>query len=106
MSLRPAHLAALPLLLAACGDEPVAPEAFAEACPLREPVRLAAPGDGWQPGPNRVYPFRLLGDRLLYSFDESAAADPAFWLVHRCGGAPGRFTTFVPGTVLPFALAT
>jgi hypothetical protein len=106
MSLRPAHLAALPLLLAACGDEPVVQEPFAAACPLQAPVRLAAPPDGWQPGRTRVYPFRALGDRILYSFDGPADTDPGYWLVHRCGGAPRRFTTFTPGTVLPFALET
>lgn len=106
MPLRPAHLAALSLLLAACGEDAVAPESFAAACPLREPVRLAAPPDGWQPGPARVYPFKQLGDHLLYSFDGAGDVDPGYWLVHRCGGAPQRFTTFTPGTVLPFALDT
>ncbi|MFZ6180511.1 hypothetical protein [Nannocystis pusilla] len=106
MSLRPAHLAALSLLLAACGEDAVAPESFAAACPLREPVRLAAPPAGWQPGPARVYPFKQLGDHLLYSFDNAGDPDPGYWLVHRCGGPPERFTTFTPGTVLPFALAT
>ncbi|MCY1012885.1 hypothetical protein OV079_46590 [Nannocystis pusilla] len=106
MSLRPAHLAALSLLLAACGEDVVAPESFAAACPLREPVRLAAPPAGWQPGPARVYPFKQLGDHLLYSFDNAGDPDPGYWLVHRCGGPPKRFTTFTPGTVLPFALST
>jgi hypothetical protein len=106
MSLRPSPLFALPLLLAACGDEPVVQEPFTEACPLHAPVRLAAPPDGWQPGATRLYPFRALGDRLLYSFDDFADVDPGYWLVHRCGGAPRRFTTFTPGTVLPFALET
>ncbi|WAS92339.1 hypothetical protein [Nannocystis punicea] len=106
MSLRPSHLAALPLLLAACGEDVVAPESFASACPLVEPVRLAAPPAGWQPGASRVYPFKQLGDRLLYSFDGPSDPDPGYWLVHRCGGPPQRFPTFTPGTVLPFALAT
>ncbi|PCC72476.1 hypothetical protein SAMN02745121_01653 [Nannocystis exedens] len=106
MSLRPAYLAALPLLLAACGEDAVAPESLAAACPLHAPVRLAAPPDGWQPGPARVYPFKQLGDRLLYSFDDAGDPDPGYWLIHRCGGAPRRFTTFTPGTVLPFSLET
>ncbi|MCY1066096.1 hypothetical protein OV090_15055 [Nannocystis sp. RBIL2] len=106
MSLRPAHLAALSLLLAACSEDAVAPESFASACPLHEPVRLAAPPDGWQPGSARVYPFKQLGDRLLYSFDNAGDPDPGYWLVHRCGGPPRRFTTFTPGTILPFALET
>src|SRR5690606_14279996 len=71
MPLRLAHLATLPLLLAACGDERVAPEPFVSACPLVAPVRLAGPPAGWSRRPTRTYPFRALGDRLLYSFSRT-----------------------------------
>jgi hypothetical protein len=106
MPRRTTHLATLPLLLAACGDELVAPDPLVSACPLVAPVRLAAPPAGWSRRAARTYPFRVLGDRLLYSFDEPDDPDPAYWLVHRCGGAPRRFTTFVPGMRLPLALDT
>src|SRR5690606_2950371 len=106
MPLRLAHLATLPLLLAACGDERVAPEPFVSACPLVAPVRLAGPPAGWSRRPTRTYPFRALGDHLLYSFDEPDDPDPAYWLVHRCGGAPRRFASFTPGMTQPLALET
>lgn len=99
-------LVGIVLLIAGCHDGSIAPESFASACPLTAPVRLAAVPEGWQPRPGRRYPFRALGDRLVYSFDEFDDPDPAYWLVHRCGGEPERFESFVPGSILPFALET
>ncbi len=89
--MRPPRRAWVLACVLGCNDAPapVAPEGPADACPLEEPVRLAAPEPGWQRDPQLLnYSFSRVGERWLYSFDPISGADVRYWLVDRCGGEP------------------
>lgn len=97
MSLRARWLA---LSLLACDPAPAAPAPGpADACAATSPVRLAAPPAGWRPEATYQYRFRLLGDRIAYTFDPPDLPDRTFYTIDRCGGAPARLP-LPPGSEL------
>jgi hypothetical protein len=91
-------------LLAACIAGP--PATTEDACPITEPVLLAAAPTRWSPSVTTYYDFFADGDHILYTFDPPTAGGRTYWHKRRCGGEPERFPSLLPGLHHPFTIDT
>lgn len=106
MSLRPAHIAALPVLVAACQEpEPRVPEALAAACPIAEPARLVAAPPGFVADLDTWYGLHVFGDHILFTFDRLDDPRRAYWHLDRCTGELAPYPSLAPGLHNPYAIA-
>lgn len=96
----------LPLLtiLTACSDEVVIDSNA--ACEIREQVRIAAAPEGWAPDVFAEYELHVLGDLVLFTFDDRDDPERAYWRLDRCTGAAVPFPSLTPGLANPYVVNT